>query len=77
MIDEGGRARLIDFGLSHSMDVRVDGGPDADPSEGFSVRWSAPELFHPGAISTLCSDVYAFASTILEVCPFLFHIHLI
>ncbi|KAF8504163.1 kinase-like domain-containing protein [Gautieria morchelliformis] len=63
MIDEHGHARLIDFGLAHFVDTHV----DVDLPEGFSIRWCAPELLQPGAISTPSSDVYAFASTILEL----------
>ncbi|KAF8504148.1 kinase-like domain-containing protein [Gautieria morchelliformis] len=62
MIDEHGHARLIDFGLAHFIDTHV----DVDLPEG-SIRWCAPELFQPGAVSTPSSDVYAFASTVLEL----------
>jgi serine/threonine protein kinase len=65
MIDEHGHARLIDFGLAHFTDTHV----DVDPDLGFSIRWCAPELLQPGAVSTPSSDVYAFASTVLEVGP--------
>ena len=68
MIDDHGNPRLIDFGLSHSIDMHVDGDLDVNPSGGFSVRWCAPELLKPGAMSTPSSDVYAFASMVLEVC---------
>ncbi|KAF8506329.1 kinase-like domain-containing protein [Gautieria morchelliformis] len=63
MIDEHGHPRLIDFGLAHFVDTHV----DVDLPEGFSVRWCAPELLQPGAVSTPSSDVYAFASTVLEL----------
>ncbi|KAF8504158.1 kinase-like domain-containing protein [Gautieria morchelliformis] len=63
MIDEHGHARLIDFGLAHFVNTHV----DVDLPEGFSIRWCAPELFQPGAVSTPASDVYAFASTVLEL----------
>ena len=63
MIDNERQARLIDFGSSHFLDD-FDAVKDL---EGFSLRWCAPELLKPGAISTPSSDVYAFASTMLEV----------
>ncbi|KAF8504167.1 kinase-like domain-containing protein [Gautieria morchelliformis] len=62
MIDEHGHARLIDFGLAHFINTHV----DVDLPEG-SIRWCAPELFQPGAVSMPSSDVYAFASTVLEL----------
>ncbi|KAF8504155.1 kinase-like domain-containing protein [Gautieria morchelliformis] len=61
MIDEHGHARLIDFGLAHFIDTHV----DVDFPEG-SIRWCALELLQ-GAVSTPASDVYAFASTVLEL----------
>lgn len=66
MIDNLGHARLIDFGFSHFTDVFV------DSLEGFSIRWSAPELLHPDSVSTSSSDVYSFASTACEVCLILY-----
>lgn len=69
MIDDYGKARLIDFGLSHSNDADIDDDLDGHIACGFTMRWCAPELFEPGTITTFASDVYAFASTILEVCP--------
>lgn len=73
MIDNKGNARLIDFGLSRSIHMSVDEDPDSDFSEGFSIRWCAPELLLPGAASMPSSDIYAFASTVLEVCSHRIH----
>lgn len=67
MIDDDHQARVIDFGLSHSTDEALDPEEGRYALEGFSMRWCAPELLTPGATSTPSSDVYAFASTMLEV----------
>ena len=64
MIDDEGHVKLIDFGLSRLI------GSEAGltPSTGSSTRWCAPELLCYGhSRTTKASDVYAFASTALEV----------
>ena len=64
MIDDEGHVKLIDFGLSRLIDSE-DGLTTAT---GLSVRWFAPELFiSENGRATKASDVYAFASTALEV----------
>jgi len=64
MIDDEGHARLIDFGLSRLIDSE----PGLMTSTTSSVRWCAPELLSSDdAQVTKASDVYAFASTALEV----------
>ena len=70
MVDNTGHAKLIDFGLSSQIDAGA--GPSGlTPSVPFlSIRWSAPELLlndHPQV--TTATDVYALASTALQVCP--------
>lgn len=67
MVDEHGHAKLIDFGLSRLIDSVA--GPGLTTSTiSFSIRWCAPELVQSDDSPTSkASDVYAFASTSLEV----------
>ena len=62
MIDDEGHVKLIDFGVSRLIDS--EGLTTA--TGGSSTRWCAPELLRSGK-TTKASDVYAFASTALEV----------
>lgn len=67
MVDEQGHAKLIDFGLSRLIDS-VAGHGLTTSTVSFSIRWCAPELVQSDdAPTTKASDVYAFASTSLEV----------
>jgi serine/threonine protein kinase len=70
MIDDQGHAKLIDFGLARVIDAK----PGLTTSTTTTIRWCAPELIRSDdARMTKSSDVYAFASTVLEVgishCP--------
>ena len=68
MIDDEGHVKLIDFGLSRFIDSEE----GLTTATGFSARWCAPELFiSESGRTTKASDVYAFASTGLEVGLFL------
>lgn len=64
--------QLADFGLAAIHDVSNRGLRSATSGAG-SKRWMAPELHDPGRFGlehfeyTTATDVYAFASTILEV----------
>jgi len=64
MIDDDGHARLIDFGLARLIDEEPSSTATSAAS---SMRWCAPELLRRNAQSTKASDVYALASTALEV----------
>jgi serine/threonine protein kinase len=65
LVDQAGRARLTDFGLSRMV---VDGtlwNTNATNARG-TTRWMAPELLNPELAHntpTTHSDVYAFAMT--------------
>ena len=62
MINDEGHVKLVDFGLSKLIDL------EEDLDTGSSIRWCAPELLCSGnGETTKASDVYAFASTALEV----------
>ena len=68
MIDDSGRARLIDFGLSRLWDSVVGASGLTMSTVSFSLRWCAPELvLSDKAQVTKSSDVYACASTALQV----------
>ncbi|KAF8526305.1 kinase-like domain-containing protein [Hysterangium stoloniferum] len=60
MIDDYGNVKLIDFGSSRLV------GDDNVATNACTVRWAAAELLQSG-ISTTATDVYAFASTGLEL----------
>ncbi|KAF8589907.1 kinase-like protein, partial [Ramaria rubella] len=67
MVDSKGHAKLIDFGLSRLIDS-VAGPGLTTSSVSFSIRWCAPELVQSDdSPTTKASDVYAFASTALEL----------
>ena len=71
MIDDGGRARLTDFGMSLVSEGTAYGYGSVHG--GGAVRWTAPELFDPEEFEsqntrpTARSDMYAFACVCIEV----------
>ena len=68
MIDKSGHAKLIDFGLSRVIDSVPGVSGLTTSSVPFSIRWCAPELARAEETKTTkASDVYAFASTALQV----------
>lgn len=74
LVDDSGRPRLADFGLSKILDSRAATSATSFTGQG-SMRWQAPELMNPDDFkgirrgTTYDSDVYAFACVCLEVCP--------
>ena len=62
LIDKKGQARMTDFALA-SIAAEVQTGSRPPP-----MRWSAPEVLE-GELGEPGADIYAFACTILEVCP--------
>jgi serine/threonine protein kinase len=63
-VDEGGHAKLADFGLSVLL---VEGNMTATTSDG-SYRWSAPEVCVEGDMRRAPpSDIYSFGCVCLEV----------
>ncbi|KAG6855863.1 hypothetical protein H0H87_009898 [Tephrocybe sp. NHM501043] len=76
LIDDAGRARLADFGVSIVADPDIIGWTTQSKatSQGGSVRWQAPELFLVGngendeetMKNTMKSDVYAWGCVCLE-----------
>ncbi|KAF9469363.1 kinase-like domain-containing protein [Collybia nuda] len=73
LVDESGRARLADFGLSAVTDPKILKwtSQSSAASKGGSIRWQAPELF--GAESdelvpnSKASDIYAWACVCYEI----------
>ncbi|KAG6814687.1 hypothetical protein H0H93_012588, partial [Arthromyces matolae] len=65
LVDEAGRGRLADFGISSIWDPHIMAWTTqtAAASRGGSVRWQAPELFDPEGDeiipNTFQSDIYA------------------
>ncbi|KAG8951023.1 hypothetical protein FRC04_006884 [Tulasnella sp. 424] len=70
LIDSAGQAKISDFGLSRARRETTGSHPAPDQTSSWagSIRWMAPEL-HEQEIPmvTLYSDVYAFASTALQI----------
>lgn len=71
LIDDEGKARLCDFGLS-SIAADFQSTSHLTSTIGGNVRWAAPELYHiyeddstPSV--TTYSDIYSFGSVMLEV----------
>lgn len=67
LIDEGGHARLTDFGLTSvvrrdtsSLSIQNLGATNA-------TAWAAPEILQGGG-STMEGDVFSFAMVVIEVC---------
>ena len=68
MIDKSGYAKLIDFGLARLIDSVAGASGQTTSCVAFSIRWCAPELARTEETKTTkASDVYAFASTALQV----------
>lgn len=63
MVDNTNHPRLIDFGVSRITDVHG----FTTSGNGTSWAWAAPELLKDGARKTRQSDIYALASTFVEV----------
>ncbi|KAJ7713163.1 kinase-like domain-containing protein [Mycena metata] len=64
LVDEGGHARLADFGLACYANATAKSSTHAG-----STRWMAPELLEPGRHfqRTLATDVYAFSCVCYEL----------
>ncbi|KAG6813814.1 hypothetical protein H0H92_006758, partial [Tricholoma furcatifolium] len=73
LVDDSGRARLADFGLSAMSDPQILRWTSTSSlgSKGGSVRWQAPELFNfesnTQVKNTEESDVYALACVCFEI----------
>ncbi|KAG6863762.1 hypothetical protein C0991_003411, partial [Blastosporella zonata] len=73
LIDDAGRARLADFGISSVTDATILAWTTQarGTSKGGTVRWQAPELFNPVdsdlPTNTMESDVYAWGCVCFEV----------
>ena len=67
LIDEGGRARLTDFGLASIIRGETSLVSPQDPTMEFSTTWAAPEVLEGGA-ATKDGDVFTFSMVAVEVC---------
>ncbi|KAG6818581.1 hypothetical protein H0H93_003796 [Arthromyces matolae] len=73
LIDNAGRARLADFGVSSVSDAKIIAWTSQTPaaSKGGSTRWQAPELIDlkndTAGLNTIASDIYAFGCVCYEV----------
>ncbi|KAJ3334609.1 hypothetical protein HDU93_007648, partial [Gonapodya sp. JEL0774] len=68
LVDENGRAVLMDFGLSQKVE-NTSREPSASHRGVGTLRWMAPELFSNG-IGSKEADVFAFAVTCYEIWSF-------
>ena len=64
LVDEKGRARLTDFGLS---EVCAGFRPCGSIKNGHAVRWAAPEILDERMPVSKSSDVYSFSMVAVEV----------
>ncbi|KAG6818414.1 hypothetical protein H0H93_005163, partial [Arthromyces matolae] len=73
LIDNAGRARLADFGVSSVSDAKIIAWTSQTPaaSKGGSTRWQAPELVDlkndTAGLNTIASDIYAFGCVCYEI----------
>lgn len=63
MVGDGNKPKLIDFGVSRIVGV----SGFTTSGNGTSWAWAAPELLQDDAPKTQKSDIYALASTFVEV----------
>jgi serine/threonine protein kinase len=70
LFDNGGVPLIADFG-SASITFNPQTNNASTPSNGLSIRWTAPEIFEStndnSRRPTKMSDVYAFAMVVIEV----------
>lgn len=68
-MDINGQPFIADFGVSRLVEDLT--GVPYTQSNGVTdaLRWHAPELHSGPGVITTSADVYAFAMTVLEVCP--------
>ncbi|KAF8337067.1 kinase-like domain-containing protein [Cantharellus anzutake] len=64
LIDDAGRAKLCDFGLSLVADGLTTGHTSSET--GFTLRYCAPEVLESGT-NTPSSDIYSFACTCIKI----------
>ncbi|KAG6863630.1 hypothetical protein C0991_004556, partial [Blastosporella zonata] len=73
LVDDAGRARLADFGISSVTDSNIIAwtSHSRGTSTGGTIRWQAPELFNPidgdDPTNTLESDIYAWGCVLFEI----------
>ncbi|KAG6916775.1 hypothetical protein DXG01_005357 [Tephrocybe rancida] len=69
LIDNSGRARLADFGISSVLDasIAVWTSQPRDVSKGGTLRWRAPEVLQAKATNSKESDVYAWGCVAWEI----------
>ena len=65
MVDRSGHARITDFGLA-TIARDPDSFLGANEDQGFTPRWTAPEIMHSGK-ATKESDAFSFGMVIIEV----------
>ena len=68
LIDHNGRARLVDFGLASI----VHGASSISTSrgQGYTARWTAPEILMGGNNVTREADIFSFGMVVIEVGPY-------
>ncbi|KAG6809760.1 hypothetical protein H0H92_014819, partial [Tricholoma furcatifolium] len=73
LVDDAGRARLADFGLSSVTESNIVAwtSQTRGTSKGGTMRWQAPELFNPvgdnDPVNTVESDIYAWGCVLFEI----------
>ena len=65
LVDDSGRACVAEFGLS-TVTEHLDFMRTASDHQGYTPRWTAPEVLHEGRRSKE-ADVFSFAMVMIEV----------
>lgn len=66
LVDASGNARITDFGLA-SVARDPSSVASNSPDSGYTVRWTAPEIFHGPTTASKEADVFSFAMVVFEV----------
>ena len=66
LLDDAGRAKITDFGLSR-VTQNLDSIRTASDEQGHTARWTAPEILNDQGLHSKEADVFSFAMVMIEV----------
>ena len=66
LVDDTGQARITDFGLA-TVTTDADSPQRDSEIQGYSARWTAPEIFGETGTYSKEADVFSFAMVMIEV----------
>ena len=67
LVDATGQARITDFGLA-TITQNLDSIRCASGDQGYTARWTAPEILNEEGTYSEEADVFSFAMVMVEVC---------